>query len=213
MQEYYKPMDIEKRSFEIIEEELTTEIPAQYKPIVKRVTHTTADFSYETSMAFSFGVIEQALQALRLGTAIVTDTNMAKSGISRNMAEKYHCPLYCYMAEETVAEEAKRCQTTRAVASVEKAAKENPECIMVVGNAPTALFKIKELYEQGIFAPKLVIGVPVGFVNVVEAKEAIMSSNIPYIVAKGRKGGSNVAAAIVNALFYMAENDGKEWRH
>lgn len=213
MQEYHKPMDIEKRSFEIIEKELTTEIPPQLKPIIKRVIHTTADFSYETSMVFSSGVVEQALTALRSGVSIVTDTNMVKSGISRKMAEKYHCPVYCYMAEESVAEEAKKKQTTRAVVSVEKAARENPECIMVVGNAPTALFKIKELYERGIFAPKLVIGVPVGFVNVVEAKEAILDSSIPFIVAKGRKGGSNVAAAIVNALFYMAEDDGREWRH
>lgn len=207
-----KPMDIEKESFAMIEQELTTNIPSEYKPVVKRVIHATADFSYETSMAFSDGVVSLALEAIRTGTEIVTDTNMAKSGISHAMAERYHCPLYCYMADEAVAKEAKERQITRAAVSVEKAAEKNPGCIMVVGNAPTALIRIKELYEAGVFTPKLVIGVPVGFVNVVEAKEQIVDSTIPYIVARGRKGGSNVAAAIVNALFYMTEKDGNVWR-
>ena len=110
------------------------------------------------------------------------------------------------------AKEAAVREITRAAVSVEKAAKQNPGCIMVVGNAPTALMKIRELSDKGIFTPSLVIGVPVGFVNVVEAKEEIIDSTLPYIVAKGRKGGSNVAAAIVNALFYMAAEDDKEWR-
>ena len=197
-----KPMDIEKQSFEIIEKELTTDIPAIYKPVVKRVIHTTADFSYETSMIFSEGVIEEAVKALREGTDIVTDTNMAKSGITVN----------CYMADKNVAHEAEKNQVTRAAVSVEKASRDNPGCIMVVGNAPTALMKIRELYDKGEFNPKLVIGVPVGFVNVVEAKEEIIDSGMPYIVARGRKGGSNVAAAIMNALLYMAADDDKEWR-
>ena len=184
-----KPMDIEKQSFAIIEKELTTDIPPEYKPVVKRVIHTTADFSYETSMMFSDGVIEKALMAIREGTEIVTDTNMAKSGISHKIAEKFGCSLNCYMADEGVAKEAASRETTRAVVSVEKAAKDNPGC-----------------------APRLVIGVPVGFVNVVEAKEEIIESGMPYIVARGRKGGSNVAAAIMNALFYMAADDDKEWR-
>ena len=217
-----KPMDIEKQSFAIIEKELTTDIPPEYKPVVKRVIHTTADFSYETSMMFSDGVIEKALMAIREGTEIVTDTNMAKSGISHKIAEKFGCSLNCYMADEGVAKEADgvihlinsgACrEITRAVVSVEKAAKDNPGCIMVVGNAPTALMRIRELYDEGTFAPRLVIGVPVGFVNVVEAKEEIIESGMPYIVARGRKGGSNVAAAIMNALFYMAADDDKEWR-
>lgn len=207
-----KPMDIEKQSFAIIEKELTTDIPSEYKPVVKRVIHTTADFSYETSMMFSDGVIEKALMAIREGTEIVTDTNMAKSGINHKMAEKFGCSLNCYMADEGVAKEAASREITRAVISVGKAAKDNPGCIMVVGNAPTALMRIRELYDEGTFAPRLVIGVPVGFVNVVEAKEEIIESGIPYIVARGRKGGSNVAAAIMNALFYMAADDDKEWR-
>ena len=183
-----KPMDIEKQSFAIIEKELTTDIPPEYKPVVKRVIHTTADFSYETSMMFSDGVIEKALMAIREGTEIVTDTNMAKSGINHKMAEKFGCSLNCYMADEGVAKEAASREVTRAVVSVEKAAKDNPGCIMVVGNAPTALMRIRELYDE------------------------IIESGIPYIVARGRKGGSNVAAAIMNALFYMAADDDKEWR-
>ena len=198
-----KPMDIEKQSFAIIESELTTDIPHIYKPIVKRVIHTTADFSYETSMTFSDGVVNKALNAIRSGVDIVTDTNMAKSGISHKMAEKFGCLLNCYMADEDVACEA---------VSVEKAAERNAGCIMVVGIAPTALMRIRELYDAGKFCPSLVIGVPVGFVNVVEAKEDIINSSMPYIVARGRKGGSNVAAAVMNALFYMAADDDKEWR-
>ncbi len=207
-----KPMDIEKQSFEIIEKELTTDIPAIYKPVVKRVIHTTADFSYETSMTFSEGVIENAVKALREGTDIVTDTNMAKSGINSKIAEKLGCTVNCYMADKNVAQEAEKNQVTRAAVSVEKASRDNPGCIMVVGNAPTALMKIRELYDKGEFNPKLVIGVPVGFVNVVEAKEEIIDSKMSYIVARGRKGGSNVAAAIMNALLYMAADDDKEWR-
>ena len=148
-----KPMDIEKQSFAIIEKELTTDIPPEYKPVVKRVIHTTADFSYETSMMFSDGVIEKALMAIREGTEIVTDTNMAKSGINHKMAEKFGCSLNCYMADEGVAKEAASREITRAVVSVEKAAKDNPGCIMVVGNAPTALMRIRELYDEGTFAP------------------------------------------------------------
>lgn len=207
-----KPMDIEKQSFEIIEKELTTDIPAIYKPVVKRVIHTTADFSYETSMTFSEGVIENAVKALREGTDIVTDTNMAKSGINSKIAEKLGCTVNCYMADKNVAQEAEKNQVTRAAVSVEKASRDNPGCIMVVGNAPTALMKIRELYDKGEFNPKLVIGVPVGFVNVVEAKEEIIDSKMSYIVARGRKGGSNVAAAIMNALLYMAADDDKAWR-
>ena len=208
-----KPMEIEKQSFAIIEKELTTQIPPQYKPIVKRVIHTTADFSYETNMVFSEGVVDKALEAIQKGTDIVTDTNMAGAGISHKMAERFGISLHCYMADEAVAKEAAAArEITRAAVSVEKAAKQNPGCIMVVGNAPTALMKIRELSDKGIFTPSLVIGVPVGFVNVVEAKEEIIDSTLPYIVARGRKVVSNVAAAIVNALFYMAAEDDKEWR-
>ena len=202
-----KPMEIEKQSFAIIEKELTTQIPPQYKPIVKRVIHTTADFSYETNMVFSEGVVDKALEAIQKGTDIVTDTNMAGAGISHKMAERFGISLHCYMADEAVAKEAAAREITRAAVSVEKAAKQNPGCIMVVGNAPTALMKIRELSDKGIFTPSLVIGVPVGFVNVVEAKEEVLARSVPAIVARGRKGGSTVAAAIVNALLYQLTRD------
>ena len=205
-----KPMDIEKESFAIIEKELTTDIPAEYKPVVKRVIHTTADFSYETSMTFSKGVIEEALKAIKEGVDIVTDTNMAKSGISHKMAEKFSCSLNCYMADSDVASEAAKREVTRATVSVEKAAKDNPDCIMVVGNAPTALMRIRELYDEGIFVPRLVIGVPVGFVNVASAKEEIIESGMSYIVARGRKGGSNVAAAKAAAYMLLSGREVKE---
>ena len=213
MNGYMKPQDIEKRSFEIITEELGTRaFPDGIAEVVKRVIHTTADFDYAQSLCFTPDAVARGVAALRQGVPIVTDTNMAKSGISHKMAEKFGCLLNCYMADEGVAKEAASRETTRAVVSVEKAAKDNPGCIMVVGNAPTALMRIRELYDEGTFAPRLVIGVPVGFVNVVEAKEEIIESGMPYIVARGRKGGSNVAAAIMNALFYMAADDDKEWR-
>ena len=207
-----KPMDIEKQSFEIIEKELTVEIPAIYKPIVKRVIHTTADFSYQTSLTFSENVVDKAIEAIRGGADIVTDTNMARAGINHKIASGFNCRLCCYMADEDVAESAAKRGVTRATVSVEKAAINNTGCIMVVGNAPTALMRIRQLYDAGSFAPAMVIGVPVGFVNVVEAKEEIVESKMPYIVARGRKGGSNVAAAIMNALLYMAAEDDKEWR-
>ena len=202
-----KPMDIEKQSFAIIESELTTDIPHIYKPIVKRVIHTTADFSYETSMTFSDGVVNKALNAIRSGVDIVTDTNMAKSGISHKMAEKFGCQLNCYMADEDVAAEAKKNGSTRAVASMDKAANlfgdGTRPCIFAIGNAPTALIRLYELIQERKIKPALIIGAPVGFVNVIQSKELILSlKDTPYIVAEGRKGGSNVAAAICNALLY-----------
>ena len=206
-----KPMDIEKQSFAIIESELTTDIPHIYKPIVKRVIHTTADFSYETSMTFSDGVVNKALNVIRSGVDIVTDTNMAKSGISHKMAEKFGCQLNCYMADEDVAAEAKKNGSTRAVASMDKAANlfgdGTRPCIFAIGNAPTALIRLYELIQERKIKPALIIGAPVGFVNVVQAKELIMTSGVPYIVARGRKGGSNVAAAICNAIIYDLKTD------
>ena len=151
-----KPMEIEKQSFAIIEKELTTQIPPQYKPIVKRVIHTTADFSYETNMVFSEGVVDKALEAIQKGTDIVTDTNMAGAGISHKMAERFGISLHCYMADEAVAKEAAAREITRAAVSVEKAAKQNPGCIMVVGNAPTALMKIRRSKRYLLPAPALV---------------------------------------------------------
>lgn len=199
------PKDIEKRSFELIEEELTKELDPLEKPIIKRVIHTTADFSYEETLCFSEGVVESALSVIKNGTVIITDTNMAKAGINKKAVEEFGGKVCCFMAEEDVAEEAKKSQTTRAVACMNKAAREYDNCIFAIGNAPTALVRLYELMEEEKIKPALIIGVPVGFVNVVESKELIMKTKTPYIIAKGRKGGSNVAAAICNALLYMAQ--------
>lgn len=203
--EYILPNDIEKRSFEIIENELVErEIPEDIKPIVMRVIHTTADFDYCDNLCFSKNAVEIALRAIKNGVLFVTDTNMAKSGISKSALEKLNCEVLCFMSEKDVAEAAKRNGTTRAAASVDTASALDKPIIYAVGNAPTALLRLYELIENGVFKPELIIGVPVGFVNVVQSKEMIMTSGVPYIVARGRKGGSNVAAAICNALLYMA---------
>ncbi|MBQ4193025.1 MAG: precorrin-8X methylmutase [Clostridia bacterium] len=197
------PAAIEARSMEIIESELKTEIPPENKAVVKRVIHATADFDYAENLAFSEGAVAKALDALRMGCRIVTDTQMAKSGINKTAAGKLGCEVDCFMSDPDVAEEAKARGCTRAQVSMEKAARLGGPVIFAVGNAPTALLTLRALLDEEKVKPELVIGVPVGFVNILEAKDAILSSSVPYIVAKGRKGGSNVAAAIVNALMYQ----------
>lgn len=199
-----KPADIEKRSFEIITEELGDRtFPEGQAEVVKRVIHTSADFDYADNLVFSPGVIEQAKEALRQGATIVTDTNMALAGISKTTLAKFGGKAVCFMADEQVAKEAKERGVTRAVVSMEHAAKLEGPVIFAIGNAPTALIRLHEMIEAGEIAPALVIGVPVGFVNVVESKELFVGSNTPHIIARGRKGGSNVAAAICNALLYQ----------
>ncbi len=202
--ENVKPMDIEKRSFEIITEELGYDLPEKEAPIIKRCIHTSADFDYAKNLCFSEDVVEKALKALKNGACIVTDTQMAKSGINKKALAKYGGEVYCFMSDADVAETAKKNGTTRATASMDKAAEMNKPLIFAIGNAPTALVRLYELIEDGKLKPELIIGVPVGFVNVVQSKELIMQAEVPYIVAKGRKGGSNIAACICNALLYMA---------
>ena len=197
------PNAIEARSMEIIESELTVDIPEENKAVVKRVIHCTADFDYAVNLAFSDGACAKAIEALKNGCDIVTDTQMAKSGINKTAAAKLGCEIHCFMSDPDVVQTAKERGCTRAVASMEKAAKLGKTVIFAVGNAPTALLALRELIDAGTIKPELVIGVPVGFVNILEAKDAIMEAVVPYIVAKGRKGGSNVAAAIVNALMYQ----------
>lgn len=199
----HDPNEIEKRSMEIIESELTVEIPPENKAVVKRVIHCTADFDYAENLAFSEGACAKAIEALKNGCDIVTDTNMAKSGINKTAAGKLGCEIHCFMSDPDVAETAKARGCTRAVSSMEKAAGLTKPLIVVVGNAPTALLALCDLIAEGKIKPEVVIGVPVGFVNILEAKDAIMQAGVPSIVAKGRKGGSNVAAAIVNALMYQ----------
>ena len=197
------PADIEKRSFEIIESELPHPIDPALAPIIKRVVHTSADFDYVDNLCFSENVVEKALAAIRAGADIVTDTTMARSGINKTELAKYGGEAHCFIADDDVKLAAKANGTTRAVASMDKAAALDKPVIIAVGNAPTALVRLYEMITEGIFRPELIIGVPVGFVNVVPSKELIMTTDVPYIVARGRKGGSNVAAAICNALLYM----------
>ena len=197
------PMEIEKRSFEIIESELPHPIDPALAPIIKRVIHTSADFEYADTLCFSENVVAKAHEAIKAGACIVTDTQMAKAGINKKNLARYGGEVYCFIADEDVAKAAKEQGTTRSAASMDKAASLGKPLIFAIGNAPTALVRICELIEEGRLDPKLVIGVPVGFVNVVQSKEMIMREPVPYIVARGRKGGSNVAACIVNALLYM----------
>ena len=204
---YYAPSEIEKRSFEIITEELKriphAEWPENMALVVKRVIHTTADFSFAESLCFSEGVVEQAIAYMRQGASIITDTNMAMSGINKKKLAELGGSVRCFMADEDVAKEAKERGITRASVSMERTADMGEDFIYAVGNAPTALVTLYDLVKAGRLHPKLIIGVPVGFVNVVEAKELIMQLDVPYIVARGRRGGSNVAAAICNALLYQ----------
>lgn len=201
--EAVQPQDIEKRSFEIITQELGNRKldPAQ-EPVIKRVIHTTADFEYLENLTFSPDAVRRMQEALREGACIVTDTQMAKAGINKRTLGKYGGEVFCFMSDEDVAYEAKANNSTRAVASMDKAAALGREAIFAVGNAPTALVRLYELLQEGRIKPRGIIGVPVGFVNVVQAKELILECDVPYIVARGRKGGSNVAAAICNALLY-----------
>ena len=203
------PHEIERKSFEILSVELGDRaFPPLEEPIVKRVIHTSADFSYADTLTFSPDAVEAGLAALRAGATIVTDTNMALAGISKAALAKVGGRAVCYMADAEVAAAAKEHGTTRAVACMDKACDVEGPLILAIGNAPTALLRICELVEAGRMDPALVIGVPVGFVNVVESKERVIEASIPSIVARGRKGGSNVAAAIVNALLYEITRDG-----
>ena len=205
--ENVKPMDIEKRSFEIITEELgDKKLAPGTELIVKRCIHTSAAFDYADNLYFSEGAVEKALAAIQKGACIVTDTQMAKAGINKKSLARYGGEVYCFMSDEDVAEKAKELGTTRASVSMGKAAKLDSNLIFAVGNAPTALVRLYELIQDG-FRPELIIGAPVGFVNVVQSKELIMGTDIPCIVARGRKGGSNIAACIVNALLYMINNE------
>jgi precorrin-8X/cobalt-precorrin-8 methylmutase len=203
--EYILPNEIEKKSFEIITEELDRlgiTVPEEEAPITKRVIHTSADFDYASTMRYSKNAIERAKELIKNGADIVTDTNMALSGINKKKLAAFGGQVHCFMADEDVAKEAKERQVTRATVSMERAAKLNKPVIFAIGNAPTALISLHEMMEKNIFTPEFVIGVPVGFVNVVAAKELFLNSQVPYIINEGRKGGSNIAAAICNALIY-----------
>ena len=177
-------------------------IPADQLPLFQRVIHTSADFDYLDNLFVSPDAVSSGRRALSSGATVVTDTNMAKSGISSHAMNLLGCNVVCRMADPDVAREAKERGVTRAVVSMERAARETPEAIFAIGNAPTALVELCRLIQAGQARPSLLIGVPVGFVNVVESKEMAKALDVPRIIAMGRKGGSNVAAAIVNALAY-----------
>lgn len=201
------PQEIEKRSFEIITEELGDFVLTPgTEPIVKRCIHTSADFDYAKNLVFSDNAVQKAMDAIRDGAWIITDTQMGMAGINKKKLAEYGGEVRCFMSDEETARLAKEQGTTRAAVSMERAAALNPKLIFAVGNAPTALVRLYELIKEGRLKPELIIGVPVGFVNVVASKELILSlEDTPYIVAKGRKGGSNIAACICNALLYMMD--------
>ena len=201
--EYIKPGEIEKRSFVLIAQELgDRQLDPEQESVIKRVIHTTADFDYADTLHFTAHAVGRMQRAIREGACIVTDTQMAKAGINKKELTRYGGEVLCFMGDEDVAKEAAERGITRAAVSMEKAAGLSGELIFAVGNAPTALMRLYELMEAGAICPAGIIGVPVGFVNVVEAKEQILQADCPMIVARGRKGGSNVAAAICNALLY-----------
>ena len=201
------PGEIEKRSMEIISNELEERgiaLDPENEAVVKRCIHTSADFDYAENLVFSPGAVSRGIAALESGATIVTDTQMALSGISKPALAKLGCTARCFMSDPDVAEEAKRRGCTRATVSMERGAALGGNLIFAIGNAPTALVRVYEMIEDGSLSPSLVVGVPVGFVNVVESKELILQTDVPHIVARGRKGGSNIAACIMNALLYSA---------
>ena len=203
-----KPEDIEKRSMEIITSELGGRTwPEPEFSIVKRCIHTSADFDYADNLCFSENAAQLGVEALKRGAHIVTDTRMAWSGINKKKLASFGGEAHCFMSDEDVAAEAKEKGCTRAAICMERGAALPGEVIFAVGNAPTALIRLYEMIEEGRVKPALIIGAPVGFVNVVESKELIMEigqkAGVPFIVPKGRKGGSNIAATICNAMLYQ----------
>ena len=206
---YVRPADIERRSFQIIGEELgPTGLDHAHEMMVKRVIHTTADFEFAETLQFSPAAIERGCAALRAGAHVVTDTAMAAAGINKRVLGGFGGAVHTFIADPDVAREAKARGVTRSWVSMEHAARLEGPLVFALGNAPTALERLCQLIDAGeIRQPELVIGVPVGFVNVVESKERLLQTDVEHIVARGRKGGSTVAVAIVNALLYLASDD------
>ncbi|MBQ3789948.1 MAG: precorrin-8X methylmutase [Lachnospiraceae bacterium] len=205
MFEEIRPEEIEKRSFAIITEELERSgitVDETNAPVIKRCIHTSADFDYAETLVFSEGAVAAAKELIRNGADIVTDTNMTLAGINKKRLARYGGSVHCFMADEDVAAEAARRGVTRASVSMERAAGLEKDVIYAIGNAPTALIRLYEMMSDGIYTPQFIIRVPVGFVNVVPAKELFLSSTVPHIINRGRKGGSNIAAAICNAILY-----------
>ncbi len=200
-----KPQEIENLSFKIIEKEAGEHSFSDDKwPIVRRMIHTSADFEYIQTIRFYPDAVQKGIQAIQEGCHIITDTNMARVGIRKKEIQDFGGDISCLIADEAVAKKAKDAGTTRALAAVDMACERMENGIYVVGNAPTALLRLIELIKNKKANPALVIGFPVGFVNAAESKDELMTLDFPYITNKGRKGGSNIAASIVNALAIMA---------
>ena len=203
MDEIFKPHEIERKSMDIITSELGDRAwPEPVFSVIRRCIHTSADFDYADNLRFSDGAVELGVKLMHSGVNIVTDTMMAFSGINKNILESYGGKAHCFIKDQDVVDEAKRRGCTRATVSMEKAMKLDGPIVFAIGNAPTALIRICELVKEGRLKPELIIGAPVGFVNVVESKEMVMDLGIPFIIPIGRKGGSNIAATICNAMLY-----------
>lgn len=205
-QDFYKrPMNIENNSMSIIESEMRS--PEQFTEtelqVVKRVIHTTADFEYENFIRFNGDIINAFGEGIRKGLPIISDTNMVKAGINKRALSQFGCEIHCFVADDDVRREAEKTGMTRSVKAIDKAANTFDEALYVFGNAPTALVRLLDLTEQKKAFPRGIIGVPVGFVGAKESKELLTRHDIPHITTLSRKGGSNVAAAIVNAILYM----------
>ena len=200
-----KPQEIEDLSFEIIASEAGDHGFNQEEwPVVRRIIHTTADFEYLDTIRFNKDAVKQGIKAIRSGCTIFTDTNMARMGIRKKEIASFGASVYCLMSDPEVAGQAEENGTTRAVVAVDQACGRMDNGIYVVGNAPTALLRLIEKIKSGEASPALVVGLPVGFVNAAESKDALMELDIPYITNKGRKGGSNIGAAVINALAIAA---------
>jgi len=200
-----KPEQIERLSFQIIDQEAGShEFTTDQWVIVRRMIHTTADFEYKDMIRFHPKAINAGIESIRAGKSIITDTNMARVGIRKNELERFGVSVKCFMNDATVCEMARNNGTTRAKAAVDVAVSDMKDGIYVIGNAPTALLRLIELVANNNAHPALIIGLPVGFVNAAESKAALVEMDYPYISNVGRKGGSNVAASVINALAKLA---------
>ncbi|MEJ8545529.1 precorrin-8X methylmutase [Brevibacillus borstelensis] len=204
-----QPQEIEEKSFQIITEELGEHpFTEEQYPVVQRVIHAAADFDLGRSLVFHPDAVKAGIQAIRSGKIVVADVQMVQVGISKNRIEKFGGEVKVYISDRDVMEEAKRLNTTRAIISIRKAVKEAEGGIFAIGNAPTALLELIRLVKEGEAKPGLIIGMPVGFVSAAESKEELAKLDVPFITNIGRKGGSPVTVAALNALSLIAERQG-----
>ncbi|MCK4486651.1 MAG: precorrin-8X methylmutase [Desulfobacterales bacterium] len=200
-----KPHEIEQQSFKIIDHEAGDHgFPPDQWSIVRRMIHTTADFDFIQTVRFHPEAIQAGVEAIKQGKNIITDTEMLRAGIRKADLESFGVQVLCFLNEAGVIEESKKAGTTRAAAAVDRAIPFMKNGIYAIGNAPTALFRLLELLEQGVARPALVIGLPVGFVNAAESKAVLVKVSSPFVSSMGRKGGTTVAASVVNALIKLA---------